>query len=79
MIYETQGRQERAICMMLACIFAPCITDQNEKALFNSALKEIFEFEATSFIEEILSNVIKEQLNDDGLRVNNKQIQRVIT
>ena len=40
-------------------------------------MKKIFDFEASNIFEELLSNIIKEQLNLDGFKVNQKQIQKV--
>lgn len=74
---QDKGRQERAMCLILASIFGPNLTNQNEKLLFNSLLKRIFDFEATSFIEEMLTGLIKDQMAEDGLKNNNKQIQKV--
>jgi hypothetical protein len=72
-----KGRQERAMCLILACIFGPSLANANEKTLFSATLKEIFDFDATSFIEEMLSNLLMDQLSEDGLRVNTKQLQKV--
>jgi hypothetical protein len=72
-----KGRQERAMCHMLACIFGPSLANANERTLFGATLKEIFDFDATNFIEEMLSSLLKDQLSEDGLRVNNKQLQKV--
>jgi hypothetical protein len=71
-------RQERSICLILTCIFSPCLVNQSEKALFSSVLKEIFGFETSNFIEEILSSLLKDQMNEDGLIINTKQVQKMI-
>ena len=73
-----RGRQERAICLVLTCMFNPCFKDETDKKLFVSLMKKIFEFEPTSFIEDLLGNILKEQINVDNLKVDNNQIQRVI-
>ncbi|CAF0731757.1 unnamed protein product, partial [Brachionus calyciflorus] len=75
---QDKGRQERAICLNLACLFGPNFVNPNDKVLFNSLLKKIFDYEPTSFIEETLSNLIKSQMADNGLKINNKQIQKMI-
>ena len=73
-----KGRQERAMCLILSFIFSPNLANANEKTLFNATLKEIFDFDATNFIEEMLSNLLKDQISEDGLRVDKKQLQKVI-
>jgi hypothetical protein len=45
--------------------------------MFNLLLKRIFEFEGKNFIEEMLANLLKDQLNEDGFRISNKQVQKV--
>jgi hypothetical protein len=75
---KDKGRQERAMCLILACLIGPSLKDENEKKLFASLLKKIFEFEATNFIEEILSVMIKNQLAEDRLTINNRQLQKMI-
>lgn len=72
------GRQERALCLILASIFGPSFSQSHHKPVFGALLKRIFEFEATGFIEELLSNLLKEQLAEDGLSINNTQVQKVI-
>ena len=49
----------------------------NDKSIFNATMKEILDFDANNIIEELLSNLLKDQLNEDGLRVNTKQLQKV--
>ena len=71
------GRLERTMCLILACIFGPSVQSEEEKKLFNALLKRQFDFEPSNFIEELLSNLIKEQLIQFGLKHDPKQIQRV--
>ena len=40
-------------------------------------MKKIFDFEPTSFIEDMLGNILKEQINIDNLKTDNNQIQKV--
>ncbi len=65
--------------MILGCLFGPNLNSENEKKLFNDLLKKCFDFESSNFIEELLSNLIKEQLNQVGFKVNPKQLQKVIS
>ena len=65
------------MCLILACIFGPSVQSEEEKKLFNALLKRQFDFEPSNFIEELLSNLIKEQLIQFGLKHDPKQIQRV--
>lgn len=58
-------------------MFNPSLFQADYKIIFNELLKKTFELEPTSFIEEFLSSILKEQLAEDGLRVNNSQIQKV--
>lgn len=73
-----KGRQERALCLILASIFSASFQGPDDKVTFNSLLKKVFDFEVTNFIEEILANLLKEQLSEDGLRYNSKQVQKVL-
>ena len=72
-----KGRQERAICLVLACIFSPSFNGETDTSLFNSLMKKIFDFEPTSFIEDMLANILKEQINVDNLKADSNQIQKV--
>lgn len=74
---QDKGRPERAIGLNMSCLFSPNFTEPNDKALFNALLKKIFDYEPTNFIEDSLASLIKAQMNDNGLRINNKQIQKV--
>lgn len=65
------------MCLILACLFSPSFKNDGDKSAFNSLLKKIFDFEPTSFIEELLTNILKEQINYDNLKTNSKQIQKV--
>ncbi|RNA43273.1 dynein heavy chain domain-containing 1-like [Brachionus plicatilis] len=75
---QDKGRQERVLGLNISCLFSPNFTTANDKVLFNSLLKKIFDYEATNFIEDTLTNLIKAQMSDNGLRINNKQIQKRI-
>lgn len=66
------------LSLILGSIFAPSFSEPNHKLMFNALLKSTFDFEATNFIEELLSSLLKEQLAEDGLRVNNGQVQKMI-
>jgi len=72
-----RGRQERAICLVLTCLFNPCLKNDAEKMVLISLMKKIFDFEPTSFIEDLIGNILKEQINVDNLKLDNNQIQRV--
>ena len=72
-----RGRQERAICLVLTCLFNPCLKNDAEKMALISLMKKIFDFEPTSFIEDLIGNILKEQINVDNLKLDNNQIQRV--
>lgn len=74
---QDKGRQERAIGINISCLFSSNFDTQDDKILFNSLLKKIFDYEPTNFIEDTLNNLIKAQLDDNYLKVNNKQIQKV--
>jgi len=65
------------MAMILSFIFSPGFRNEEEKYLFNILLKKIFEFEPNSMMEEILSNMLKEKINQLGLKVNQAQLQRV--
>lgn len=64
--------------LVLGCMFGPSLSNDEEKSNFNQLLKKIFDFEASNFIEENLSNLIKEHLNSFGYKINQKQIQKMI-
>ena len=72
-----RGRPERAICLVLSCIFSPSLKSETEKIAFETLMKQVFDFEPTSFIEDLLGNILKEQINIDNLKIDNNQIQRV--
>lgn len=59
-------------------MFGPSLSSDEEKLTFNNLLKKIFDFESSNFIEENLSNLIKEHLNAFGYKINQKQIQKMI-
>ena len=67
------------MALVLGSIFSPSLDTDDNKKLFNALLKKIFDFEPTNFIEELLSNLIKEQLNQYNYKVNPKQLQKVRT
>jgi len=64
--------------LVLACIFGPSLSTDDDKKLLNSLLKAVFDFEPTNFIEELLTNLIKEQLNQFGYKHSPKQIQKMV-
>lgn len=72
------GRVERTISLVLGSIFSPSLGCDENKRLFNALLKKIFDFEPTNFIEELLSNLIKEQLNQYNYKINPKQLQKMV-
>lgn len=71
------GRVERTMSLVLASIFGSSLFTEEDKKLMNALLKNVFDFEPSNFIEELLSNLIKEQLNQLGYKINQKQIQKV--
>lgn len=75
---QDKGRQERTMAMILSFIFGSCLKNDEEKSLFNQLLKKIFEFEPNSLMEELISNLLKEKINQLGLKSNQNQLQRVL-
>jgi hypothetical protein len=75
---QDKGKQERSLCLILACLIGPGLQEQGERQLFNDLVKRIFDIEPSSLIEELLSTLLKEQLNKDELKVNQKQLQKMI-
>ena len=75
---QDKGRQERTMAMMLQFIFGPSLQNEEEKTMFSLLLKKIFEFEPNALMEELLSNLLKDKINQMGLKVNMSQLQRVI-
>jgi hypothetical protein len=74
---KDKGKQERALCLILSCLFAPGLKNDNEKKLFKAILKQKFDYDLTNFIEETISTLIKNQLTEDRLAMNKEQIQKV--
>ena len=74
---QDKGRQERTMAMILSFMFGSCLKNDEEKSLFNQLLKKIFEFEPNSLMEELISNLLKEKINQLGLKSNQNQLQRV--
>jgi hypothetical protein len=74
---KDKGKQERALCLILSCFFAPALKNEFEKKLFKAVLKQKFEYDLTNFIEETISNLIKNQILEDRLTINKEQLQKV--
>lgn len=72
-----KGRPIRTLVVILGFVFMPNFITQQEKSQFNELLKEIFEFELSSIIEQYFTGLLKEQLEIDKLCVNQKQLQNV--
>ena len=74
---KDKGKQERALCLILSCLFAPGLKNETEKKLFKTILKQKFDYDLTNFIEETISNLIKNQILEDRLTINKEQLQKV--
>jgi hypothetical protein len=72
-----KGRPIRTLVVILGFVFMPNFNSQQEKSTFNELLKEIFDFELSSIIEQHFTGLLKEQLEIDKLHVNQKQLQNV--
>ncbi len=75
---QDKGKQERSLCLVLSCLIGPGLQEQGEKQLFSDLVKRIFDIEPSSLIEELLSTLLKDQLNKDELKVSQKQLQKMI-
>ena len=63
--------------LILSCLFAPGLKNETEKKLFKTILKQKFDYDLTNFIEETISNLIKNQILEDRLTINKEQLQKV--